>query len=110
MATNSEITPDNIREWLPGTFPGDMAIEPLEITDELSTGRMVVDKRHLHPGGFVHGGVWRALGGSRPLRRPGRGRGPLPQPAPEPRLHHHRAEAQRLRRRCARRRADLRGA
>jgi 1,4-dihydroxy-2-naphthoyl-CoA hydrolase len=22
----------------------------------------VVDKRHLHPGGFVHGGVWTALG------------------------------------------------
>ena len=25
-------------------------------------GRIVVDKRHLHPGGFVHGGVWTALG------------------------------------------------
>jgi 1,4-dihydroxy-2-naphthoyl-CoA hydrolase len=22
----------------------------------------VVDKRHLHPGGFVHGGAWTALG------------------------------------------------
>ena len=64
MATNSEITAENIREWLPGTFPGDMAIEPLEITDEVSTGRMVVDKRHLHPGGFVHGGVWTAFGDS----------------------------------------------
>jgi 1,4-dihydroxy-2-naphthoyl-CoA hydrolase len=64
MATNSEITADNIREWLPGTFPGDMAIEPLEITDDLATGRMVVDKRHLHPGGFVHGGVWTAFGDS----------------------------------------------
>jgi uncharacterized protein (TIGR00369 family) len=61
---NPEITPENITTWLPGTFPGDMAIEPLEITDEASTGRMVVDKRHLHPGGFVHGGVWTALGDS----------------------------------------------
>ena len=64
MATNPEITADNIKEWLPGTFPGDMAIEPLEITDEVATGRMVVDERHLHPGGFVHGGVWTALGDS----------------------------------------------
>ena len=61
---NPEITAANIKTWLPDTFPGDMAIEPVEITDELSTGRMVVDKRHLHPGGFVHGGVWTALGDS----------------------------------------------
>ena len=53
-----------------------MAIEPLEITDERLTGRIVVDKRHLHPGGFVHGGVWTAFGDSvaawqtfRPFRR-----------------------------------------
>ena len=59
---NQEITAEQIAKWLPDTFPGDMAIEPLEITDEVATGRMVVDKRHLHPGGFVHGGVWTALG------------------------------------------------
>jgi uncharacterized protein (TIGR00369 family) len=41
-----------------------MAIEPIEITDEMAVGRMVVDKRHLHPGGVVHGGVWTALGDS----------------------------------------------
>src|SRR5215217_878741 len=41
-----------------------MAIEPVEITDEVSTGRLVVNKRHLHPGGFVHGGVWTAFGDS----------------------------------------------
>ena len=61
---NPEITPENIRQWLPGTFPGDMAIEPLEISDEVAIGRMVVDERHLHPGGFVHGGVWTAFGDS----------------------------------------------
>jgi uncharacterized protein (TIGR00369 family) len=61
---NPEITAESISEWLPDTFPGDMAIEPVEITDEVATGRMVVDKRHLHPGGFVHGGVWTALGDS----------------------------------------------
>jgi uncharacterized protein (TIGR00369 family) len=61
---NPEITPELIKTWLPGTFPGDMAIEPVEITNELATGRMVIDKRHLHPGGFVHGGVWTAFGDS----------------------------------------------
>ena len=25
-------------------------------------GRILVESRHLHPGGFVHGGVWTALG------------------------------------------------
>jgi len=25
------------------------------------TGRLVVDRRHLHPGGYVHGGVWVAF-------------------------------------------------
>jgi 1,4-dihydroxy-2-naphthoyl-CoA hydrolase len=61
---NPEITPELIKQWLPGTFPGDMAIEPVEITQEVSTGRMVIDERHLHPGGFVHGGVWTAFGDS----------------------------------------------
>jgi 1,4-dihydroxy-2-naphthoyl-CoA hydrolase len=64
VTVNPEITAESVKEWLPSTFPGDMAIEPVEITDEVSTGRMVVDKRHLHPGGFVHGGVWTALGDS----------------------------------------------
>jgi 1,4-dihydroxy-2-naphthoyl-CoA hydrolase len=64
VAVNPEITAENIKQWLPGTFPGDMAIEPLEITDGVATGRMVVDQRHLHPGGFVHGGVWTAFGDS----------------------------------------------
>ena len=50
------------RAFLPGSFPGDLGIEPLEIEDTHSRGRIVVDKRHLHPGGFVHGGVWTALG------------------------------------------------
>jgi 1,4-dihydroxy-2-naphthoyl-CoA hydrolase len=61
---NPEITPENIKKWLPGTFPGDMGIEPIEITDEMAIGRMVVDNRHLQPGGVVHGGVWTAFGDS----------------------------------------------
>jgi 1,4-dihydroxy-2-naphthoyl-CoA hydrolase len=56
------ITPEDVRGFLPGSFPGDLDIEPLEIEDSRAVGRIVVDKRHLHPGGYVHGGVWTALG------------------------------------------------
>jgi len=59
---SSLITPESVRGFLPGSFPGDLGIEPLEIEDSHARGRIVVDKRHLHPGGFVHGGVWTALG------------------------------------------------
>lgn len=59
---SSMITPESVRAFLPGSFPGDLGIEPLEVEDTHSVGRIVVDKRHLHPGGFVHGGVWTALG------------------------------------------------
>ena len=58
----SLVTPESVRGFLPGSFPGDLGIEPLEIEDSFASGRIVVDKRHLHPGGFVHGGVWTALG------------------------------------------------
>lgn len=44
------------------SYPSEMAIEPLEITDTYSLGRIVVDERHLHPGGLVHGGAWSGLG------------------------------------------------
>lgn len=59
---SSLITPESVRDFLPGSFPGDLGIEPLKIEDGHSHGRIVVDRRHLHPGGFVHGGVWTALG------------------------------------------------
>lgn len=56
------LEPHHVRAYLPESFPGDLGIEPLEIEDSHSRGRIVVDKRHLHPGGYVHGGVWTALG------------------------------------------------
>lgn len=59
---SSAITAETARSFLPGSFPGDLGIEPLEIEDTHARGRIVVDRRHLHPGGFVHGGVWTALG------------------------------------------------
>jgi uncharacterized protein (TIGR00369 family) len=58
---NSSITPDLSREILPGSFPGDLGIELVEIGDELVRGRMAADRRHLHPGGYVHGGAWTAF-------------------------------------------------
>ena len=58
---NQQITPDSIRKRIAGSFPDDMGIEPIEITDEHTLGRMVVERKHLHPGGLVHGGVWVAL-------------------------------------------------
>jgi uncharacterized protein (TIGR00369 family) len=64
LSRNPDITPAAIAERIAGSFPGDMGIEPLEFTDEFATGRMVVDERHLHPGGVVHGGVWVALADS----------------------------------------------
>lgn len=59
--TNPEITPRVIAEVLPGTFPGDLGIELVTIDDERVEGRLLVDRRHLHPGGYVHGGVWVAF-------------------------------------------------
>ena len=58
----SDFTPENVRSFIGGSFPGDLGIEPLEIEDTFASGRIVVDQRHLHPGGYVHGGVWTALG------------------------------------------------
>ena len=61
LGDNPQITPDSVRERIDGSFPGDMGIEPLEIAEDRTRGSIVVDRRHLHPGGFVHGGVWVAL-------------------------------------------------
>jgi 1,4-dihydroxy-2-naphthoyl-CoA hydrolase len=59
--TNPAITPALSVELLSGTFPGDLGIELLEITDEQVSGRMRIDRRHLHPMGYVHGGAWVAF-------------------------------------------------
>jgi uncharacterized protein (TIGR00369 family) len=62
MATpNPQVTVDSIRERIRDSFPDRMGIEPVEITDDHTLGRLVVERQHLHPGGLVHGGVWVAL-------------------------------------------------
>ena len=58
---NPAITPDLARSALPGSFPGDLGIEITAITDEEIRGRLEVDRRHLHPGGYLHGGAWTAF-------------------------------------------------
>jgi uncharacterized protein (TIGR00369 family) len=59
--TNQAITPELSAKRLAGTFPGDLGIELTKITDEQVRGRMRIDKRHLHPMGYVHGGAWVAF-------------------------------------------------
>lgn len=59
--TNPAITPELSTRVLPGSFPGDLGIELTEITDEHVRGRVRIDKRHLHPMGYVHGGAWVAF-------------------------------------------------
>ena len=59
--TNPNVTPELSVERLTGTFPGDLGIEITDITDGRVRGRMSVDRRHLHPMGYVHGGAWVAF-------------------------------------------------
>jgi uncharacterized protein (TIGR00369 family) len=61
VSANPEITPELSARALEGSFPGDLGIELVEIDDEHVRGRLEVDRRHLHPGGYVHGGVWVAF-------------------------------------------------
>jgi uncharacterized protein (TIGR00369 family) len=58
---NPAITPELSRQVLGGTFPGDLGIELVDIDESRVVGRMAVDRRHLHPGGYVHGGAWTAF-------------------------------------------------
>ena len=59
--TNPDVTPEMFRKGIQGSFPGDLGIEVVRIEDHEVEGRLEVDRRHLHPGGYVHGGVWVAF-------------------------------------------------
>jgi 1,4-dihydroxy-2-naphthoyl-CoA hydrolase len=60
-ATNPDVTVANSGPVLSGSFPGDLGVELIGIEDDAITGRLLVDRRHLHPLGYVHGGVWVAF-------------------------------------------------
>jgi 1,4-dihydroxy-2-naphthoyl-CoA hydrolase len=49
------------RERIAGSFPGQLGVEVVRIEEHEVEGRLPVDERHLHPGGYVHGGVWVAF-------------------------------------------------
>lgn len=55
------IEPTDIQERIAGTFPGDLGIEVVHVDGNGARGHLVAEQRHLHPGGFVHGGVWVTL-------------------------------------------------
>src|SRR3954464_5489414 len=58
---NPTVTLERSVRALEGSFPGDLGIELVDIAAGRVVGRMAVDRRHLHPGGYVHGGVWTAF-------------------------------------------------
>jgi len=61
VSPNPQVTPELAARALDGSFPGDLGIELVSIDDAEVHGRLEVDRRHLHPGGYVHGGVWVAF-------------------------------------------------
>jgi uncharacterized protein (TIGR00369 family) len=61
VPVNPAITVELSAERLAGTFPGDLGVELTEIADGRVRGQMLVDRRHLHPMGYVHGGAWVAF-------------------------------------------------
>jgi 1,4-dihydroxy-2-naphthoyl-CoA hydrolase len=58
---NPEVTAEGIAEIQKGTLPDELGIEPLEVTDGMARGRLMVESRHLHPFGYLHGGAWVTL-------------------------------------------------
>jgi 1,4-dihydroxy-2-naphthoyl-CoA hydrolase len=58
---NEQITVEGITAFQQDSFPARLGIEPVEVDDSRARGRMVVDERHLHPFGYLHGGAWVAL-------------------------------------------------
>jgi uncharacterized protein (TIGR00369 family) len=56
-----ELNPADVQKVLAGTYPGELGIEVVAATDSGARGRLEAEERHLHPGGFVHGGVWVSL-------------------------------------------------
>jgi 1,4-dihydroxy-2-naphthoyl-CoA hydrolase len=58
---NPEVTAEGIAEIQKGTLPDELGIEPLEVTDGMARGRLLVESRHLHPFGYLHGGAWVTL-------------------------------------------------
>ena len=52
------LDPDVTTRRVGTTFPGFLGFHVLEWGPDRVVGRMNLDDRHLHPGGYVHGGAW----------------------------------------------------
>jgi 1,4-dihydroxy-2-naphthoyl-CoA hydrolase len=59
--TNPKVTPEVFRDRIRGSFPGRLGVEVIKIEDHEVEGKLAIDERHLHAGGYVHGGVWVAF-------------------------------------------------
>lgn len=53
--------PRDREEWvtriaaaLRGTLPGHLGVDVVDVGEGTARGRLIVERRHLHPGGFVH--------------------------------------------------------
>ena len=56
-----ELDPADVQKVLAGWFPGELGVEVTAAGSGGASGRLTVERRHLHPGGLVHGGVWVSL-------------------------------------------------
>jgi 1,4-dihydroxy-2-naphthoyl-CoA hydrolase len=56
-----EVTATDGNAAIAGYFPGDLGVELVSIEPDEAIARLRCDRRHLHPGGYVHGGVWVAF-------------------------------------------------
>jgi len=56
-----EITAEGIAEIQKGSLPDELGIEPLELSEGVARGRLIIERRHLHPFGYVHGKTWVTL-------------------------------------------------
>ena len=50
-AGNERQSVEHFARALAGSFAGELGIEPLEVSGRGVSGRLVVDRSHLHPGG-----------------------------------------------------------
>ena len=62
--TNPDVTPERFQDRIRDSFPGRLGVEVVRISDDEVEGKLLIDERHLHPGGLVHGGAWVALADS----------------------------------------------
>jgi uncharacterized protein (TIGR00369 family) len=56
-----DLNPADVQQVIDPWFPGQLGVEVVAAGSSGARGRLRAEQRHLHPGGFVHGGVWVSL-------------------------------------------------